>query len=306
MANFLDYYDLHNSSEKLIGQFQKYPVGKVCRFCKKSYPDVTFNNVPHIVPELFGKNKTSSNFECDKCNSSFQKFESDTSTMVQHYLTINRIKTKNGIPNFQSIKSNGKRSTTLKGSSNELNINFDTNLSDFEYDYENNTLTINLRTRKFSPFSVYKVFLKMGIALLAESELEENIHYLDLLNSNEPVNNGMQFWTTFRYMLKTKYHLIPKVNLYKAKSIIIDNKELPEYTILINFANIIYQFFLPISSKNIEEHQYSNTLHLELFPTFAFEDITRIKSVEMYYMDLNETRKVSITDTIKFHYQKLF
>lgn len=304
MESFFDYYDLHKSTDDITERFIKDPANKVCKFCEAAYPNVLFDTVPHIVPELFGRNNLTSNFECDTCNQRFQKFESDTSTMVQHYLSLLNIKTKNGVPTFQSLKKADECSTTLKSQGNNRNLYFGTNLNDFEFNDEAKSLSVNFRTRKFRPFSVYKIFLKMGISLLTEDELKTNHHYLTFLNSEEPIDDGRQVWTTFRYMLKTKYHIVPKVNLYKAKETLQGNVEFPEFAILVNFANIIFQFFLPISKKNMDEHKPENNLRLELFPSFVLDDVKRLKSIELYHLDLKETNKVSITDNIVLHYDK--
>ena len=303
MKSFFDFYELHQSSNDIKQRFVKDPSNKICRFCLSSYPDVSFKTVPHIIPELFGRNNITSNFECDKCNQRFQKFESDTSTMVQHYLSLLNIKTKKGVPDFQSLKKQGDHSTTLKSQGNSRNLYFGTNLGDFDFNDERKTLTVNFRTRRFRPFSIYKIFLKIGISLLTEEELKINNHYPDFLNSEEPINDGRQVWTAYRYMLKTKYHLIPTVNLYKAKATLKDGIEFPEYMILVNFASIIFQFFLPISKKNMEEHKIQNERRLELFPSFVLDDVTRLKSIEIFNLHLNETGKVSFTDKIvlQFH-----
>jgi len=304
MESFFDYYNLHKSSNDITDRFIKDPTNKICKFCGVSHPEVSFDTTPHIIPELFGRNNLTSNFECDTCNQKFQKFESDTSTMVQHYLSLLNIKTKNGVPTFQSIKKPDEYSTTLKSSGNSRNLYFGNNLTDFEFNDEEKSLSVKFRTRKFRPFSVYKIFLKMGISLLTDEELKMNYHYLEFLNSKEPIIDGRQVWTTFRYMLKTKYHLVPKVNLYKAKTTLQDNTEFPEFAILVNFANIIFQFFLPISKKNMDEHNPENRLRLELFPAFVLDDITQLKRIELYQLDLNEVRKVSITDNIVLHYDQ--
>lgn len=305
MESFFDFYYLHKSTTDLTDKFKKDPINKKCRFCKNSYPNVSFNTIPHIIPELFGRNGITSNFECDNCNQSFQKFESDTSTMIQHYLTLLNIKTKNGVPIFQSKKKFDEPSTIVKSLNDVRNLNFATNLKDFGFNEKDKLLTVKFRTRKFSPYSVYKTFLKMGICHLTEEEMGENSHYFEFLNSEVPITNGMQVWTTFRSMLKTKYHLTPKVNLYKAKKTLINEDAFPEYVLLINFSNIIFQFFMPISKRNIEEHNKENNLRLELFPAFVLDGITKSKAIEMFSFDLKEINKVSITDKITLHYDRL-
>lgn len=298
IESFFDFYDLHKSTDDFTDTYSKISANKKCRFCQRVYPDVTFDKIPHVIPELFGRNNVTSNFECDECNKLFQFYESDTATMIQHYLALLNIKSKKGVPVFQSKKDQGSYSTTL----NNRNLNFGMNVEDYHFNDEEKTLTVNFRTKKFRPFSIYKIFLKMGISLLTEDELEENSHYLDFLNSEEPIDNGLQVWTTYRYMFKSKYHLIPKINLYKAKHTLLDKSEFPEYALLINFANIVIQFFLPISKKNIDEHKFEHELRLELFPAFVLDDITRLKRIETYYFELKETAKVSITDTVVLHY----
>jgi hypothetical protein len=305
MDNFFDYYSICASSDSIEKTHTKSPNGKKCRFCQKSYPEVSFNNIPHIVPELFGRNKIVSNFECDGCNAEFQKCENDASTMVQHYLSLLKIKTKKGVPSFQSLKEPHQHATRLTTNDGISNINFGINHDDFLYDYTNKTLTIKFRTRRFRPFAVYKVFLRMAISLLTEDEFEANRHYLDFLKAVEPIENGTQIWTAYRYMLKTKLYNEPKITLFKAKETLIETKAYPEYSFLLQFANVSFYFFLPISQKNIKEYTPLNKLELQLFPSFIDEDIKQLKQIETHLLELNETRKVSITDTILFHYNSL-
>jgi hypothetical protein len=303
--NFLDFYELFKTSGDLKAQYYKNPEGKICRFCSNSFPEVSFNTLPHVVPELFGRNRTSSNFECDSCNSKFQKHESDTSTMVQHYLAILNIKSKKGVPIFKSRKEHDAFSTTLKRGERTVELNFGSNLTDFQFDEENKKLIVRLRTRRFSPFSIYKVFLKIGISLLPQEALEINRHFLDFLNSDVPINNGMQIWFANRYMLKTKYFQTPEANLYKAKNTLIGNTVYPEYVVHIKFANVIFQYCLPISDKNIAEYHPGRHLVFELFPAFLLEDISKLKKIGTHNFNMDEVGKVSITDEIVFYYDRL-
>lgn len=144
----------------------------------------------------------------------------------------------------------------------------------------------------------------MGISLLSDEELKANNHFLEFLHSDKPIQNGMQHWTTYRYMLKSKMHPKPKINLYKAKETIWNNNQYPEYMVLISFSNIMFQFFLPISIKNISEHKNGNQLTIELFPSFLLDDATRLKAIEIYRLELSKVEKVSVTDTIVFHYNR--
>lgn len=307
MDYFLTYYELHRSSDDLIDKYRKDPTGKKCRFCGKAYPDVSFSAVPHVIPELFGKNNVTSNFECDNCNTRFQRYECDVATMAQHYLSLLRISTKHGVPTFQSHKKQGEQSTTLKVDRNTLRLDFGHNLSDFKYDHENKLFLVKFRTKNFKFYHVYKVFLKMGISLLTDEEIIDNEHYLDFLDSDEPIANGMQIWMAYRYVLKTKCSLSPKIDLYKAKDVVIGTDEFPEYILLISFANVMFQFCLPISTKNMEVHEKRNTLRYELFPFFVLDGITtfNIDEFKPEMFDLSLTEKGSFEDVVAFKYDKM-
>jgi hypothetical protein len=106
-------------------------------------------------------------------------------------------------------------------------------------------------------------------------------------------------------MLKTKYYAIPRADLYKAKKTLINNEVFPEYVLLISFSNIIFQFFLPISNKNIQEYNKQDKLRIEVFPSFLYDDITKLKAVEMSNLDLAEIKKVSITDKVILYYDRI-
>lgn len=69
----IDHYELYKSTSGHKDFYKKNPTGKKCRFCNKSYPDVSFKNIPHIIHELFGRNNIASNFECDNCNQKISK-----------------------------------------------------------------------------------------------------------------------------------------------------------------------------------------------------------------------------------------
>lgn len=307
MDYFLTYYELHRSSNDLIDKYRKDPIDKKCRFCGKSYPEVSFSAIPHIIPELFGKNSITSNFECDSCNTKFQRYECDVATMAQHYLSLLRIRTKHGVPTFQSHKKQREQSTTLKVDRNTLRLDFGHNLSDFKYDHENKLFLVKFRTKNFRFYNVYKVFLKMGISLLSDDEILDNEHFLDFLDSDEPIENGMQIWMAYRYILKTKYSLSPKIDLYKAKNVVVGTDEFPEYILLISFANVMFQFCLPISIKNMEVHEKRNTLRYELFPFFVLDGITTIDMDEFKpeMFDLSLTEKGSFEDVVAFKYDKI-
>ena len=59
---------------------------RVCRFCKKKKPEVSFNSVAHAVSEGLGNKALICNEECDCCNGKLSKTESN----LMHYLDVRR------------------------------------------------------------------------------------------------------------------------------------------------------------------------------------------------------------------------
>ena len=59
---------------------------RVCRFCGRKMPEVTFKDVAHAVSEGLGNKMLFCNEECEKCNNRLSKLESN----LTHYLDIRR------------------------------------------------------------------------------------------------------------------------------------------------------------------------------------------------------------------------
>jgi len=318
--SFLDNYDFYRSSNDLAQKYRRDPSEKVCRFCGKAYPETTFITIPHIVPELFGRNTVTSNEECDVCNQLFQPHETDTATMVQHYLTMLNIKTKKGVPGFQSRKKPREYATTFRIVDGQRKIHFDKNLYDFEIDELKKTFTVFFRTKNFRPYSVYRTFLKMAIAVLSANDLRMNPHYIQFLNSSEPIINGMQNYFAWRYVQKTKIYTQPSISLFKAKELVINENQYPEFVAILYFANVVWQMFLPISKKNIEKYTLGQGLTFLHYPSFMLENMAYlqhvgfkyqnnsldIEHIELHHLDLSTTEKISITDKMVLHYQSKY
>ena len=62
---------------------------KKCRFCGKTQDEVTFDNKSHVVPKFLGNFLVISNFECDKCNSFFSKYETELEKFIKIPLIAN-------------------------------------------------------------------------------------------------------------------------------------------------------------------------------------------------------------------------
>lgn len=92
---FFERYDLHTCVAGNAPSISLLPKERrVCRFCKGSYPNVTFKKNAHLLPEFLGNRTLLSDFECDVCNAYFSKFENDFANRVAIGRTVHGIKGK--------------------------------------------------------------------------------------------------------------------------------------------------------------------------------------------------------------------
>lgn len=308
----MDKYEQISSTDNFEGKFDK-KTEKVCKFCSKNSKETTFNNVPHVLPELLGKNNYTSNDECDRCNEIFGSFETDLANFISPYLTLIGIKTKKKIPQFQSRKEKNEKSTTIKYINGSPNINFYNNLQDFQHNYENKQLNVNLKKKKFIPINVYKSLVKIGLSLCPKEELkdlEETIKWLSKNDSSENITYDIPL-SLIRTRFSKKYFKNPSASLYKRKSKILNNKYEPKFCVVVYSGILVFQIFVPFckETKNIKPEKYN--LVNEIYPAFMLDiDFKGKKRIDLNInelpiirYDMNYYEKVEENELIGFKYE---
>lgn len=72
---------------------------RICRYCRKSMPEVTFKKVAHTISEAFGNTRIKTNEECDTCNQLFgDTIEQDFLSIFDLPRLFFKIHGKSGIP----------------------------------------------------------------------------------------------------------------------------------------------------------------------------------------------------------------
>lgn len=312
--SFLDKYKEISSTNDFKGKFNKNSE-KVCKFCSKSSTETTFENIPHVIPELLGRNNYTSNEECDVCNELFGEFETDLANYISPYQTLIGQKTKKKIPSFQSRKTRKGKSTTIKYVDGSPNINFNNNLSDFQYDYENKRLNASLKKKKFIPINVYKSLVKIGLSLCPKNELNEfkkTIEWLSINGNSENITYDIPL-NLYRTRFSNKYYNKPFATLYKRKSKIIENIYEPKLCVVICSGILVFQLFIPLCTEteniNPENHQLIN----ELYPAFMLDiDFQGEKKIEVktselpiIKYDMNYYGQVEENESIGFKYDSI-
>jgi len=276
-----------------------------CRFCKNEKPKVSFDNITHVIPELFGSNKITYQTECDTCNNTFSKYESHLAVFLRPYLTLNNVKGKKRVPKFHSRKDDkGTITEIISNEEGRREMYFNQNLDDFEIDEESKVMHVNFRKTPFKPLHIYKAIARIGISLLPKTQLLYYDHVCKWLktNNNDPINFLPHAFITLFPRKKFKN---PFAYLYKAKDLVIDNEELPDLTLILGFANMVIQIFLPYSTDFDKIHDDKRNLTFNLFPAFAWDDLSNKKSIKIASIDLSSNEKISQNQKILFSFQDI-
>lgn len=303
MKNFTKLYTYINQT----GSHKKFTKegNKTCRYCGLSKFDTTFDNKPHVLSQLFGKNNFTWNEECDTCNNEFQVWESHMSTFINPYLSLFGTGTAKGkVPQFRSRKKKGEKATILTFENGNRHLNLDKNIGDLKYISETES-ELNLRSRSFNPFKLNKLFLKMSISLIPHNDSNNLKYYLECLNEEGPNLESFQFYNAIRYFMKSKMFTSPSMELYRANKLIVDDQQLPEYVLILKTSTLIFQFVLPLSINNLELLHKCKIIKLdEYYPFFIHEDITQLKQIEFKNMDLSVNKNVTIDESIRLFHDK--
>lgn len=144
--------------------------------------------------------------------------------------------------------------------------------------------------------------MKIGLPLLPEHVFLKNLHYFKFLGAESPIKNGMQEWTVNWCIQKTKCWPVPQAELYRANKTVIGDIAFPEFMLVIRAGTLVYQMFLRLSVRDLNEYQENQELQLFLFPNFHTEHIHLLKEIEIRHIDFSETNKISLKDKVVVYY----
>ncbi|MGV8937412.1 MAG: HNH endonuclease [Allorhizobium sp.] len=143
---------------------------RVCRFCGRTKPEVTFKKVAHAIPEGLGNKSLVSAYECDPCNEFFGNgIEDDLGKWSKPMRTLARISGKNGVP---TLKKGGDQSWRIEYD-RQTGFKVESYEDDpiFELDEKNSKLKLRLRREAHVPLAVLKAFWKIAYTIMPEEEL---------------------------------------------------------------------------------------------------------------------------------------
>ena len=263
------FYD--SSYDWLGGSFltpgQRYTLGdrenQVCRFCGLNEPRVSFRTKAHAIPEFLGNKSLLTNYECDTCNQHFGTgIENDLASWTKPSRALARIRGKRGVPAIKEV-----------GAGKGWRIEYDSAFRVTQYesdpiaevDEEQNRITFKLKRDPYTPVAVLKAFVKIGLTVLPEPELEkfrDTIEWIRCRDHSRPFVQSFPILHTFQP--GPMRNDLTVLMLMRRKPGV---SEAPFAFFVIGFGNDVFQVFLPCPEEDRQIH--AQQVHLPPFPTPA-------------------------------------
>ena len=284
---------------------------RVCRFCKKSKPEVTFKKRAHLIPQFLGNRYLLSSFECDNCNKLFgDLYENDF---------VNFLGPIRSFPFYTSSKNNktpiyketvvveDKKVTKISIQTSDeksVQIFYEHPFNDSVIlDKEKKEISIHTLRKPYIPLYAYKLLLKIAVSLISDDQIESLKHTIQFLLDNSKNDKLKDFPLCNVYM-----HSIYSKPMYPNPiAILLKKKEShvnsPTYTFVLCSGNHVYQIFIPFNlnddwmvGKNVKLFPYPL-----LFDKSLYEKGVRYSSYSLP-MDSNE-KKVAEPQVLRFSFQ---
>jgi hypothetical protein len=124
---------------------------RVCRFCGRSSPTVSFGKTAHAIPAFLGNRSVFSLYECNECNNAFSEYLEDHFAKMLHGVrTLLRIRGRKSIPDYKTKRKQSR----IEVIGNCIEIRHTATDLVASIDEQNDSAAINLETQQFVPLAV--------------------------------------------------------------------------------------------------------------------------------------------------------
>jgi hypothetical protein len=300
---FFDHYEFENVGVCLDEKRPDLvdPHKRKCRFCGKSFPQVTFNNDAHIIPEFLGNKYFVSDFECDTCNFRLGRLDLQLANYIGIFRTIFGTKGKNGIPTISSQDSLIQaKHEEFFGAENAIKLGSTINdPSSITYNPEKFEHTLEYKKQPYIPFDVYKCLLKMGLCMIDEKEVDEYRSGYEFLRNRKRTKEvkGSLFSIIKHTMPFTYEHTCLWLFKRKDPAILI-----PPYTLVLVYGCFIYQIYIPFDSQYFAQMK-GKEMEAPIFPPYYENEISF--PLDNYFFDIEPvctTEPRHTTERIHFQF----
>ena len=267
-------FDADRKNNIKIGESDKSK--RVCRYCNKKSPEVSFKKVAHSISEALGNKKIITNDECDACNEKFgEGIENDLILYLNLYRVFFRIRGKNGIPklkgkNFEIEIKNGETITIDILSDEEIAVS---DCNDFQVRLET--------TEKITTQNIYKTLSKYALGVIDRTQIVNFKDTIEWINGKKNIDNLPKIAILTSYDLFSTH---PKLTVYLRKS---KDDKLPYAVAEFRFTYLTFVYIIPNSNKDTTDFTQDN--NFEYFWNF-FKHYSSIQDWSFQKMNDNTIR----------------
>lgn len=265
-------FDANRKNNIKIGESDKSK--RVCRYCNKKSPEVSFKKVAHSISEALGNKKIITNDECDACNEKFgEGIENDLILYLNLYRVFFRIRGKNGISKLKGKNFEIKNEETIK-----IDI-----LSDEEIAVSDcNDFQVRLKTtEKITTQNIYKTLSKYALGVIDRTQIVNFKDTIEWINGKRNIDNLPKVAILSSYDLFSTH---PKLSVYLRKS---EDNKLPYAVAEFRFTYLTFVYIIPNSNKDTTD--FTQDDNFEYFWSF-FKHYSSIQNWSFQKMNDNTVR----------------
>ena len=211
---------------------------RICRFCKKREPEVSFKNEAHVIPQFLGNKYLIHDIECDSCNLMFSKYESSFADSIGLLRTTDAIRGRRGVPKF---KSDGLIAYPEKDDSGKYTISIEiSDSAKTTHNKEDDTILLRTNKNPYIPLYIMKSLFKISYSLLNEDELDGYLHVEKIITTSEFDNKLTDYCKVLIFSFQN-YSCNPFAITFKKRPSF-ENMNIPTKVVLLYFGRFVYEF----------------------------------------------------------------
>ena len=266
-----------DSSTVRIGTKQK--DNRVCRYCNKTIPDVTFNNKSHTISQALGNICYITNDECDSCNTKFGlSIEQDFVHYVEMYNSLAQDSFRLGGIDFSKDKdgiiliSNIEKDILLKETDSEI-----------VYNYTGDVIRLQ---------NVYRAMCKYSIGFLPSEILNNLTETIKWINGDYDFESLPVVKKTFHTSLQRQ----PIMNIFIRN----DEADQSYPYLFVDFHLNYLEFLFIIPNSKQAAIEFTNKSNYSKF----WELLTPFHESTWRNIDMSSMKKTKMKGQVTFHKKK--
>ena len=269
---------LRPGRKKILGN----KANRVCRFCSRGKPEVSFRKKAHAIPEFLGNKSIFTNYECDSCNHFFGcGIETDLANWSKPNRTFAHIKGKNGIPTLK--KGGAEPGWRIEYSPTDFQMTEYEDDPFFVIDEERKQIRFELKRDAYTPVAVLKAFVKIGLTLLPDEELPNFSEALAWIRDPDHTKNpAEEIPIAHTFQPGPMPNDLIVVILMRRKDLVMN---VPYTFLVLSYGNDVFQVCLP-SPKRDNAIIGGQKLVCPAFPVPKHPDPTRYGKARVEVLDL--------------------